>query len=143
MIKLEKNLIDIISENLGIHPENFRGIFNIEIFGNQVACSSEIFVLQNGEYMNVQSQMTSEQWFSFLKNISDPLVQIYKNQEFAYLMFKTSSIKPDFTYEKNNSITISNRFILWEYDEFGIGNRGIPLYSRVLDEYRPLNKNDK
>lgn len=140
MLKHEELLVNEILDKLNIESQGFKAIFNIEIANNQTACSAEIFVQQGIEYNDIQKNISDKKWFDFLQSISNLLIRIYKNhQKFTYLTISYSADNNyKINYEANDSISISNRFVLWEYDEFNIGDRNIPIYKRILDEYRPL-----
>ena len=147
MTNLELNLIDVIYRLL--EPEtpasDVYAIFSIDVGNGYSSCSGEVFVQNETSRQNAVDVIGEQNWFAFLDIVSEPLRAIYdKQQQFVYIIVghdDTGDFK--FTYEDvghvNADMTLSNRFIVWEYDEFDIGDRNIPLYKRVLDKYRPLN----
>ena len=96
-----------------------------------------MFIEVDGKYQKLSSEVPDKLWFQFLKVIRKPLVDIYNHQQkFWYVLVSDIDGNVTFTYENEYN---SYRFELWEYDEFGVGDRSIPVYKRILDEYRPLN----
>lgn len=146
MTKLEQNLIDVIYRLL--EPEtpasDVYAIFSVDIGNGHSSYSGEVFVQNDTSRQDAADVIGEQNWFAFLDVVSEPLRAIYdKQQQFVYLIIEHDNDGNfKFTYENmehvNSDMTLSNRFIVWEYDEFGIGDRNIPLYNRVLNEYRPV-----
>lgn len=146
MTKLEQNLINVIYQSLGIDTSsNAHAIFNIGVDEQFSGYSGEIFMYNGSEYQNVIDIIGRTNWTNVFALLTEPLRAIYdQQQQFVYLIVSYDDDGDfKFTYENfehsNANMTISNRFIVWEYDEFGIGDRTKSLDKRVLDKYRPLN----
>lgn len=146
MTKLEQNLIDTIYQLL--EPDtpisDVYAIFNIGVDEQFSGYSGEIFIRHDATYQNCAEVIGSKAWFAFLDIVSEPLRAIYDQQQpFNYVIVgHDANGNFKFTYETSDyddGLTLLDRFILWEYDELGIGSRTSLRRGRVINKYRPLN----
>lgn len=99
-----------------------------------------MFIEIDGQYQKLDNELPNRLWFQFLEVIRKPLVNIYNHQQkFWYLLVSDVNGNITFTYENIEPDFSHDRFILWEYDEFGIGSRTSLRRGRVINKYRPLN----
>lgn len=119
---------------------NKKCIFYLNPNGGTIATSASMFIKVDGQYQKLESELPVKLWFQFLGVIQKPLVDIYNHQQkFWYLQVSDVDGNISFTYEDNLIKSWAERFIVWEYDEFGINDRTSKSRARILDEYRPLN----
>lgn len=147
MTKLEQNLIDAIYQTVShdVSQADVFAIFGVDIGAGYSGYSAELFVKQGSEYINVPDMFGFPDWNDVIGTLIKPLRAIYDNQQkFEYLIIghdEHGNFK--FTYETESDndpdMTIIDRYVIWEYDEFGIGDRTKLLDKNVLDKYRPLN----
>lgn len=144
MTELEELLHDSVNNWLtntlvGVNNLNKKCIFYLNPNGGTIATGASMFIEIDGQYQKLDNELPNRLWFQFLEVIRKPLVDIYNHQQkFVYLLLDdaphgTASV----TYEPESEYN-QYRFELWAYDEFGIGDRSIPIYKRILDEYRPV-----
>lgn len=146
MTELEELLHDSVNAWLtntlvGVDGLNKKCVFYLNPNGGTIGTSADMFIEINGQYRKLNSEIPSQQWFRLLEVICKPRVDIYNHQQkFWYLLVSDVDGNITFTYEDNHLIEFpEDRFIVWEYDEFGINDRTSKSRARVLDEYRPLN----
>lgn len=155
MTNLEQNLMNTIRQTLthDTPDANVYAIFNVSTDDYFSAYSAEIFVKTGSDIQDTQKLIEPAQWQSLLGVLSEPLQAIYDNQQhFDYLIVGHDEHGQfTFKYENNVDMTLFERFVVWEYDEFGIGRRkapliklnfgkrAMPLRTSVLDKYRPVN----
>lgn len=137
--QLYNKIIQIIKRVYTKNITEIKSIFEINPNEGTILTSAKIYIKDESKIHNIQDLFSDKEWFGVLGDITDPLLNIYNSQnKFVYL---TMNIKPGtktiMKYEPESEYN-QYRFVLWEYDEFGIGDRNIPIYKRILDKYRPL-----
>lgn len=145
MTELEESLYNSVNTWLtdtltGVDGLNKKCIFYLNPNGGTIATEASMFIEVDGQYQKLDNEVPDKLWFQFLKVIRKPLVDIYNHQQnFWYVLVSDVDGDITFTYENIEPDFSHDRFIVWEYDEFGINDRTSKSRADVLNEYRPVN----